>query len=475
MDSTPTSLPDPWTLRQRWFIAGLLLLFVALSIQYTFKVLDQSKEPSNGQSAFIRWRKQLLEMDEENIYERYNYPNPPIMAMLLKPLVELPPLAGALTWFYLKVAMTLVSFYWLFRLVEHGGVSFPLWGRVLTVLLSLRPIMSDLHHGNINLFILFLIMAALFAFYRGRPFTSGLLFGLAIACKVTPALFLPYFLWKRAWRAVAGCLVGMFLFFGPVPALFLGWQDNAEQFTSWTKNMVVPYLVNGVVTTTHENQSLPGLIHRLTTHQPSFVFYNQDKTVVVGTLYHNLLDLDPRLVSLIVKICMLLFALLVVWSCRTPLTERGGWRLAAEFSIVVLGMLLFSERTWKHHCVTFMLPFGVLSYALTVFRLGPRLRAALIGALGLTMLLMATTSTSLLDLFDRWECAKLAQVYGAFVWAYLILLVSLVVLLRYRRTEDETLPAAAPKEQTFTSRTTLEIIHQRITCCSDVIAERLGR
>ena len=25
-------------------------------------------------------------------------------------------------------------------------------------------------------------------------------------------------------------------------------------------------------------------------------------------------------------------------------------------------MLLFSERTWKHHCVTLMLPFAVLSY-----------------------------------------------------------------------------------------------------------------
>ena len=30
-----------------------------------------------------------------------------------------------------------------------------------------------------------------------------------------------------------------------------------------------------------------------------------------------------------------------------------------EFSVVVLGMLLFCERTWKHHCVTLLLPFTV--------------------------------------------------------------------------------------------------------------------
>src|SRR5205823_14206012 len=35
---------------------------------------------------------------------------------------------------------------------------------------------------------------------------------------------------------------------------------------------------------------------------------------------------------------------------RRPLATNL-WPLAAEFSLIVLGMLLFSERTWKHHCV----------------------------------------------------------------------------------------------------------------------------
>jgi hypothetical protein len=41
---------------------------------------------------------------------------------------------------------------------------------------------------------------------------------------------------------------------------------------------------------------------------------------------------------------------------------------------------------------------------------------------------MASTSTSLLDALDG--AAKLAQVYGAYVWAYLLLVAALVTLLR---------------------------------------------
>src|SRR5207248_150068 len=132
-----------------------------------------------------------------NIYERFTYPNPPIMALLLTPIAWLPPLMGSLTWFYLKLAMAAVALGWGFRLVESPGRTLPAGGKMAVVLLSLRPIMGDLSHGNVNLFILFLVIGALYAFREGYDMTAGLSLALAIACKVTPALFVPYFLWKR--------------------------------------------------------------------------------------------------------------------------------------------------------------------------------------------------------------------------------------------------------------------------------------
>jgi alpha-1,2-mannosyltransferase len=425
-----------------WFWLGLALLFAVLSIPYGIKAWH------NG-SAFQRWQPQISALGEGvDIAQRFNYPNPPIMALLLYPLARLPTaaqewglpvkaasLAAALCWFYIKAALTLLAFRWVFQLIEEPSRPFPLWAKGLTVLLALRPIMSDLQHGNVNLFILFLVVAALTAYRRRLDVTAGIALGLAIACKVTPALFVPYFLWKRSWKALAGCAAGLALFLWPglVPAAFMGWEGNEHHLVSWYYDMVHPFVVEGKVTSEHNNQSLPGLVARLATHSPSFSTYVND--VYTPTHYDNLLSLSPNQARWLVRGCMGLFALMVVWVCRTPTMPREGWRLAAEFSIVVLGMLLFSERTWKHHCVTMLVPFAVICYYLATAPASGGLRAYLIGSLAATMALMATTSNTASDGAAHTErlyqlFAKQAQVYGAFVVAYFVLLAALIVLLR---------------------------------------------
>jgi hypothetical protein len=148
---------------------------------------------------------------------------------------------------------------------------------------------------------------------------------------------------------------------------------------------------------------------------------------------------------------MAVFAALVVWSCRTPLYRRQGWRLAAEFGLVVLGMLLFSERTWKHHCVTLVLPFAVLSYYLAAFRPGSLLRAYLIASLAGSVLLMTATSTTGIRAFEFFdEAGRQGQVYGAYVWAYLVLASALIVLLR--QNEEPVREADAVKGEEFAVR-----------------------
>jgi hypothetical protein len=405
---------------QFWFAAGLLALFVGVSVQYSHKALA-------NRSAILRWQPQLLGLDEGvDIAERFNYPNPPIMAILLYPLAKLPPLAAALVWFYVKVGLTLLALRWVFQLVEEAGRPFPAWARALTVLLSLRPVIDDLQHGNVNLFILFLVVAALTAYRRGLDLLAGLTLALAVACKVTPALLIPYFLWKRSWRVLTGCAAGLLLFLWPgvVPQLVLGHEENQHQLLSWYRGMVYPFVFEGKVTSEHNNQSLPGLVARLATTSPSFSTYVENQ--YTPKEYHNLLNLTAAQARWIVKGCLGLFVLLVLWACRTPTIRRANWRLAAEFSVVVLGMLLFSERTWKHHCVTQLLPFAVLCYYLAVCAPGRTLRAFLITCLAAATLLIASTSTGLLP----WETAKLSQTYGAFVWAHLILLAALLVVLR---------------------------------------------
>ena len=129
-----------------------------------------------------------------------------------------------------------------------------------------------------------------------------------------------------------------------------------------------PLRRGGEVWSERENQSLPGLLSRLLTHEPSFSKWIND--VETPLAYHNFADLTPIAVKRIVQLCQFGFLLLMVLVCRTPVRAAGtfprelrrGWRFAAEYSFILVGMLLFSERTWKHHCVTLILPFAVLGY-----------------------------------------------------------------------------------------------------------------
>lgn len=431
---------------RQWILGGLALFVLGLSIQYGIKASERG-----GRSAFLRWRPQLMDFKNGvNVYEEHLYPNPPIQAMILLPIAQssdwfgLPPVVSALVWFYLKVGMTILMFHWVFQMVEDPERPFPAWAKALAVGLSLRPIMGDLSHGNVNLFIAFLVIGGLYFLHRGQQLLSGLWIALAIACKVTPALFIPYLVWKRAWKALIGVVIGLALFFWPgfLPALYVGWDHNLTLVQSWIDKMVTPFVIEGFVTPEHHNQSLPGLLHRLFTHSPSFSTYVGQ--VYTPLQYHNFTAWDPNVTRWIVKGVMGLFVLLIAWTCRPTLQkgEQSNAQQAAEYSLVLIGMLLFSERTWKHHCVILLLPFAVFSYFL-VLRWNERgWRFFIGGSLLLVMALITTTSTSFLGK----EYGKLAQVYGAYTWSFFVMLATLAVLLRWPDPVPSSESASSPKQ-----------------------------
>ncbi len=165
--------------------------------------------------------------------------------------------------------------------------------------------------------------------------------------------------------------------------------------------MIVPFVVGGYVTPEHVNQSLPGLVARMLTAAPSFsVYLGHD---YVPLRYDNIADIGPAAAALIVKVVMGLFALLVVWCCRAPVAQPGqpkaevrrGWRLAAEYSVVCIGMLLFSERTWKHHCVTLLLPGAVMCYGMAMAEWSRLNRRLIGGCIVAATAVMLSTSTGL--------------------------------------------------------------------------------
>lgn len=310
---------------------------------------------AEDRSAFLRWRDQVLQLDQGvNIYDEMLFPTPPIMPLMLFPLMKLPPLAGALAWFVLKSALAIGAFCMVMRMAARAGQRVPAWVEGAILFLSCRPILSDLHHGNNNLLILFLIVAACDFWTRKRDVAAGLTLALAITCKVTPALFGVYFLYKRSWKLVAACAVGGILFLFVVPSIFLGPSFNWELLMTWWHRIIRPYVASGVIGDQEVNQSMIGVLTRLLTENAS-----------MGPRYGarmgvNLLALDRQHVALMLKGLSFGMVALLAWLCRTKSDRRDDPRWLGEFALVVLTMLFVSERSWKHHYVTLLLPFAYL-------------------------------------------------------------------------------------------------------------------
>ncbi len=430
--------PAPANLLRWVFGLAVAVIVVLTAVRYYAKAEKPSRLGELTRTAFLRWRPQILALDSgTNIYVAFNYPNPPIMALILYPLAELPPLTGAMTWFVLKVAMAFAMVAWAFRQLQtpHSALrtphSPPDWAKAVAVSLALHPILGDLAHGNVNLLIAFLLAGTLALFCRRWDFSAGVVLALAIACKVTPALFVPYFVWKRAWKTLAGVLAGLALWLAVVPGAVLGWDYNRELLTSWYEGMVKPFVVDGKVTTEHPNQSVPGLVFRLLTAEPSFLDYDDDEGKPFAAGFHNIASLSPAGAKVVVQSLMIVFATAVVLFCRWPThranVPRAGPMLAAEFSLILLGMLLFSERTWKHHAVTLVVPFAVLAWAATSAVVADRNRRfvrVLYTVVGLLMIVPSLLPEHLQDL---------TLVYGSYTAAYALTAAGVVYLLATTR------------------------------------------
>ena len=411
------------------FLGLLAIILLVTSLQYAAKVAKPAEHGRQTRSAFLRWRAMILDVFAgANPYIGKNeYPNPPVMAIILRPFAQLPPITGAMTWFFAKVLMAVLAALWTFRLVS-GGAPLADSVKATSIVLALPAITGDLSHNNVNIFILFLIAASLELYRQGRDSASGLVLGLAIACKVTPLLLLAYFGWKRAWRVVAACFAGLVLWLAVVPGATFGWERNHQLLTDWYKLMIERPVLKGEITTEHPNQAIPGFIYRLLTHSPSFIGYDRTPQgdIPVPAEYHHLLDIGRPAAWVVVKGFTAAFVLAVILLCRAPRGERQGWRFAAECSLIVLGMLLFSERTWKHHAVTLLLPAAVLAHA-TTLGLPERSRRFIVRSLVAAMLLMTMPG-----LFGS-RGQDLALVYGSHTLAFLLLTTSTCLVLWHSR------------------------------------------
>ena len=118
--------------------------------------------------------------------------------------------------------------------------------------------------------------------------------------------------------------------------------------------MLTPFLVEGSASPQEINQSMVGVLTRLLTEiTPGTSRYDVHLDV-------NLVSWPPQLVGYLVKALAVGLVALLAFFCRTDPKDRRDPRLLGEIALVALTMLFVSERSWKHHFVTLLLPYTYL-------------------------------------------------------------------------------------------------------------------
>jgi hypothetical protein len=292
----------------------------------------------------------------EPLYERHpDYIYPPWFLLIVLPFSWLPLGAAAFAAQTLKWWALLKCVQWSFRLAaDEAGRTIAPRAAIASLILSARFIINELAELNVNTFVLCGVLASVVLVRTGRPAWGGFVLALITATKVTPALVIVYWLYKREWRVLIGVAAGLVVTLLVLTSLVVGVGPAMAALQGWYEHLIHDFLASGRVYSPQINQSIPGLLNRLFTDTEVFDYAPQTRVY--------LMLLPPGALSALrVGAAMVVLGVLavVVRPVRGAVSSHA--RLA-EVSLVLIAMLLLSGYSWKAHYVA-LLPGYVAALA----------------------------------------------------------------------------------------------------------------
>jgi alpha-1,2-mannosyltransferase len=319
---------------------------------------------------------------------------PPLAAVLFSPFALLS-LNGAsvaitLTTLILLVMSTVILLTRLDVWPTTRVTGEPAWARrcwlaaaiVAPAMIFLEPIRSNFDFGQINVVLMTLVIADCVP--RRTPWPRGMLLGIAIALKLTPAVFLLYFLLKRDTRALLVTAASTVV--ATLAGFAFAWRDSWEYWTETVRN------TDRIGTATlNTNQNIAGALARLG--------LGEGERFLLWTLA-----------------CFAVLAL-TIWAGRRAL--RAEQPVLALMCVAMFGLVV-SPVSWSHHWV-WALPTVLVTAVLAI-----RLRDVALGAVSIVGLtLMVWTPIALLPEHRETAASLWRQLAGgSYLWWALAVIVT---------------------------------------------------
>ena len=201
--------------------------------------------------------KSIYEVTDPNGWH-YNYP--PLFAITMIPLADPPPgenRDGCLPYpisisIFYKVSL-LSLFLGVFSLARAYEKQFPVvfenlrvkkwyYLRIFAIVVCLSPIAHTLMRGQVNLFLLMMICLAIGFQMSNKSFLSGIMIAGSICLKVFPVFLLIVPVWRKDYKQLAGCLVGLVLGLVVIPVSVMGVEKTKTAYSDFYNVLIGPSL-----------------------------------------------------------------------------------------------------------------------------------------------------------------------------------------------------------------------------------------
>jgi alpha-1,2-mannosyltransferase len=325
----------------------------------------------------------------------FGYPYMPMAAMYFAPLALFTRPAALALRYAVAVLALILTLVLLHRFTRDYGARedrATIWIAGITVVLALQFILQDLDDGGPHLILLGILTVGIYWAWQGREKLAAILFGFAIAVKVTSALFALYFLWKRRWRLAAYTAVATVCWIC-LPMVYMGpewwWMHQQE----WTQVAVGSFIGNETPATRENehrvrNQSLRHTLMRYLVALP-----DGDPLRAEDPGYVPFLNLPAATARTIATALMASLVVAFLWWSRGRYKGRGDPVWVRETSAVMIIALLMSPVTWVQH-VVWLVP--ALYVIVSDARMNERLRWGTKLAFGVYILLTLVLNYELL-------------------------------------------------------------------------------
>ena len=316
-----------------------LLLMIALTPKNDFgrtffsAVAFVHGEEMYGRNPSIPWK-----LEDGSTIDLWNL-NPPHFHLLLLPLVWLPTGAALVLWL---LANGVCGYYALRMIVREAQLTFTPQQRQLALigLLGFIGTASALVTGHMAFLLFGMVTLSWHAARHERWTTSGIWLGLALSVKPFLLFLVPYFLWRRQWRATAAlagtvllCVAAGFAVFGVES--HRAWLHMLHVADNWAW---LPM-----------NASVTAFLTRTFTTNPLFTPLGVATPNLIRTLW----------LCIGIPIGLLTYAV----AFKDP-SRRGVDR---AFALMLIAALLLSPLGWAYY---FWLPIGPLAVLWADWRRG---------------------------------------------------------------------------------------------------------